>query len=467
MEKQAYNPFLPLHEYVPDNEPYVFDNRVYVYGSHDKANGEDYCLLDYVCYSAPVDDLGDWRYEGIIYRRNQDPMNVTGASPLFSPDVCKGPDGRYYLYYQLNGKGVISVAVCDTPAGQYKYYGTVQYPNGTLMRENNPFSPAVINDDGEIYVYFGFAPTPKVVSIRWYEGVDLPGCSVVKLDKDMKTVIEGPSVVLPSEDYSEGTSFVGHEYFEAPSIRKINGTYYLVYCSILFHELCYATSKYPDKGFEYQGTIVSNGDIGLNGREYKDRVNYIGNNQGGMVCLNNQWYIFYHRHTHGISSSRQGCAEPIRIDADGRIEQVPVTSCGLNQGALRCDETYPAAICCHLGGDEEKIAFHYGLPYITEENGTVYISHISNGAKFGYKYIDITENILYIEVTYRSIGKGELLVSTQEHGKSIGKLMIHQATDWTKTKERVVIGKGSVPLYFEYIGSGSIQVLDFYIGRDK
>ena len=30
-------------------------------------------MNDYVCYSAPVDDLSDWRYEGIIYHKNQDP----------------------------------------------------------------------------------------------------------------------------------------------------------------------------------------------------------------------------------------------------------------------------------------------------------------------------------------------------------------------------------------------------------
>ena len=68
MEKnQAFNPFLPSYEYIPDAEPRVFGNRVYIYGSHDKFNGISFCLLDYVCWSAPVDDLSDWRYEGVIY----------------------------------------------------------------------------------------------------------------------------------------------------------------------------------------------------------------------------------------------------------------------------------------------------------------------------------------------------------------------------------------------------------------
>lgn len=68
MKKQAFNPYLPSYEYVPDGEPYVFGDRLYVYGSHDAFGGKGFCVNDYVCYSASVDDLGDWRYEGIIYK---------------------------------------------------------------------------------------------------------------------------------------------------------------------------------------------------------------------------------------------------------------------------------------------------------------------------------------------------------------------------------------------------------------
>ena len=59
---QAYNPYLPSWEYTPDGEPHVYDGRVYVYGSHDRFRGQTYCLNDYVCWSAPVENLADWRY---------------------------------------------------------------------------------------------------------------------------------------------------------------------------------------------------------------------------------------------------------------------------------------------------------------------------------------------------------------------------------------------------------------------
>ncbi len=35
MKKQVFNPFFPLNEYIPDGEPHVFGDRVYLYGSHD------------------------------------------------------------------------------------------------------------------------------------------------------------------------------------------------------------------------------------------------------------------------------------------------------------------------------------------------------------------------------------------------------------------------------------------------
>ena len=119
MKKQAVNPYLPSWEYVPDGEPYVFGDRVYVYGSHDYFNGHVFCMGDYICWSAPVDDLSDWRYEGVIFPKTADPINSDGKMNLFAPDVTVGPDGRYYLYYVYDKVPIVSVAVCDTPAGLY------------------------------------------------------------------------------------------------------------------------------------------------------------------------------------------------------------------------------------------------------------------------------------------------------------------------------------------------------------
>ena len=218
------NPYLPFSEYIPDGEPHLFDGRVYVYGSHDRFGGNAYCLLDYVCYSAPEDDLTSWRYEGVIYEKTQDPENKDGRMCLYAPDVTKGSDGRYYLYYVLDKVSVVSVAVCDTPAGKYEFYGYVHYSDGVRLGEGETdeaqFDPAVITEGNVTYLYGGFCmPDNK----------DRHGAMVTVLGRDMLTVLDGPQFVLPSKTNSKGTVFEDHEYFEAPSIRKIDNLYYLGY----------------------------------------------------------------------------------------------------------------------------------------------------------------------------------------------------------------------------------------------
>ena len=117
------NPYLPLYEYIPDGEPHVFDGKAYIFGSHDRFDGEVFCQNDYIAYCADFDDLDHWHYCGVIYSKYQDPRNegLEGleAHYMWAPDVVKGNDGRYYLYYCLDVLPEIAVAVSDTPAGKY------------------------------------------------------------------------------------------------------------------------------------------------------------------------------------------------------------------------------------------------------------------------------------------------------------------------------------------------------------
>lgn len=102
------NPFLPLWEYTPDGEPHIFGDRIYLFGSHDTEGGDRYCSKgDYVGWSAQLDDLSDWRYEGVMYSAEQDPHTRPGVTDLYAPDVVQGKDDRYYLYYTLSGTAAL------------------------------------------------------------------------------------------------------------------------------------------------------------------------------------------------------------------------------------------------------------------------------------------------------------------------------------------------------------------------
>ena len=326
--RQAMNPYLPLYEYIPDGEPHVFGDRIYVYGSHDRFDGKKFCLNDYVCYSAAVNNLKEWRYEGVIYKKTQDPRMRDGNHELWAPDVVRGKDGRYYLYYCPDDKiRSIGVAVCDSPAGQYAFYGLVQDTSGGIIGEREgdtiQFDPGVfIDDDGSIYLYSGNGPrVPRDI------GKEPKASVVMELSDDMITIKKEPRKMLPTLGESEGTGFEGHEFFEASSIRKIGDLYYLVYSSVQSSELCYAVSDRPDGGYRYGGTLVDIGDVGLNGRTVEETVNPRGNTHGGIEEINGQWYVFYHRQTARTNFSRQGCAEKIQINPDGSIDQAEVTSC--------------------------------------------------------------------------------------------------------------------------------------------
>ena len=220
MKQQVFNPYLPSWEYIPDGEPRVFDGRLYVYGSHDKFNGDVYCQNDYVCWSAPVEDLSDWRYEGVIFKKTQDPRNPDGAHALWAPDVCRGNDGKYYLYYCLDFLKEIGVAVCDTPAGEYKFLDFVRYPNGDILGarpdEIRQFDPGIfIDDDKRIYLFSGNSSRYKT------SGVDKDSLKM-ELEQDMITVKDGPYHNLPIINDADGTEYEAHPFFEAcPSCAPV------------------------------------------------------------------------------------------------------------------------------------------------------------------------------------------------------------------------------------------------------
>lgn len=475
MKTQAFNPYLPSYEYVPDGEPRVFDGRVYVYGSHDRFDGSGFCEGDYVCWSAPVDNLGDWRYEGVIYPTDRDPMNPNGSMKLFAPDAVQGPDGRYYLYYSLNGSTVVSVAVCDTPAGDFQFYGYVRRPDGSVYghREGDVscFDPGVLVDGNRIYLYTGFAPGPGwLYDLLSKSNRRMEGAYCTELAPDMLTVRQEPVLIAPSVWNEAGTGFEGHAFFEASSIRKIGSRYYFVYSSILSHELCYAVSDFPDRDFRFGGTLVSIGDIGLKGNQ--EAVNYTGNTHGGMVRIQGQWYIFYHRQTNKQCCARQGCAEPITIRPDGSIDQVEITSCGLNGGPLTGSGRYEARIACNLGFREpafgyvavqEKDTLH---PYFTqsgqdrEDSPDQYIANMNDGAWCGFKYFAFTGQTRILAVT-RGTARGALAVSTGRKDAPFAQIPIFPSADWTETGASFPPLSGTLPLFFTFHGEGTMDFQEF------
>lgn len=486
--KQVFNPFLPLNEYIADGEPHVFENRIYIFGSHDKEGGKDFCLLDYVAYSAPIDDLSNWKYEGVIYKKRQDFDATQKRNNLYAPDVVKGNDGKYYLYYCLEGfEGPISVAVCDSPAGQYQYYGYVRNPDGSRYLRKIPFDPAVINDEGTIRLYYGWSlasPKPKNVFQKYAlrktcellfkkskeeietEPDGIMGANTVVIADDMLTVTTEPVEIVPNNIKAEGTGFEGHAFYEGSSIRKINDTYYFIYSSMRNHELCYATSKYPNKEFVYRGTIISNGDIGFYGRLEKDRLNMTATNHGSIECINGKWYVFYHRNTHGGRCSRQACAEQIEIAEDGSIRQVEITSCGLNGKPLNCKGVYPAIIACNLtNGKMPHLMMNRTIsriPQITNEGEKRFITNIEDGTFIGYKFFDLKKEGI-ISICVRGNANGIMKISKEIDNEYIAQIEIKPNKNFNISSAHYNTIPENSALYFKFCGKGKIDFINFQL----
>lgn len=479
--KQAFNPYLPSYEYLPDGEPHIVGSRVYVYGSHDLFNGASFCMGDYVCWSAPIDDLGNWHYEGVIFKREQEP-NVRGSrllNGMAAPDMVQGPDGRFYLFYFIGGTKMISVAVCDFPAGRYEFYGHVKYKDGTpIGKKNEPyqFDPGVFMDkDGRIYLYTGFGLKSNQILLKGAKPT-LHGPMVFELDpSDMLTVLQGPSYIgVLSEDEAKGTPYEKHAFLEASSMRRFGDTYYYIYSSMQSHELCYATSSNPTHGFLYGGVLVSCGDIGLSGvTDVHHARNNTGNTHGSLIEINGKYYVFYHRHSNRKQSSRQACAEEIRF-VNGKFYQAEMTSCGLNQKPLKGKGIYPSYIACNLYG-REKTRFlsmikhpKLGTPYLTQDgtdrNGGTnqYIANVCDGSTIGYKYFDTSKTS---ECGIRICGNatGVMRIRSKENGKILAQISIYPTRKPAVFRSSFVGGNQKQALYFNFEGRGNFCFYSFLL----
>lgn len=408
------NPYLPNWEYIPDGEPRVFGDRIYVYGSHDRKDSIDFCDYKLKVWSAPVSDPTKWVCHGDIFRSrdgHDSPSDVDWTDELlFAPDVVER-GGKYYLYaYIVNAKGCVAVA--DRPEGpfrllsRYEYDIPNHYDNGTFI------DPGVlVDDDGRVYIYCGYQGSYMCeLKDNMYEAV--PGS--YKLD------------IIPTAE--------PHRFFEACSPRKINGTYYLIYSPQRGSCLDYATSDSPTGPFTYRGTIIDNG-IDFPG----------GNDHGSVCCVNGQWYIFYHRMTNGTIMSRRGCVERIEILPDGTIPQVEMTSLGFEESLNPYDFTQADTACVLKGGC-----------YITETS--VFerpIVNVTDGCVMGWKYFDFGEDFasktMQIRLKLRGTGsRGRVHVRLDsEDGEELGTVDFAEDSGTAGARIKAATGRHAVFLVAE------------------
>lgn len=377
LNASAQNPYLPLGEFIPDGEPYVFDDpdkpgkkRVYVYGSHDNLVTE-YCGKDQVVWSADVDDLTHWRYDGIIFESKTDAngklLHSDGSGDvLYAPDIaCRKENGKtvYYLYpnNQAGGRNG-QIAKAERPDGPFKVCNWDK-TSGDKADGILGFDPGVfVDDDGKVYGYWGFKRS---------NGAELDPVT-------MSTVKEGTKIVedmIPG--YQQDKTF---RFFEASSIRKIKDKYVYIYSRWTNdgefglwesnYTLAYCYSNSPLGPWTYGGTIIDG-----RAREKKADGTTIstacpnGNTHGSICEINGKWWVFYHRQASTNEFCRQAMVAPIDVEvmegADGyvRISEAEVTSEGFAIEGLDPYQRYSAGIACYYVGPEPAHAEYPNVVY--------------------------------------------------------------------------------------------------------
>ena len=366
----SQNPYLPMWEYIPDGEPYVFDDpdnpgkkRVYIYGSHDSMI-TGYCGRELVTWSASVDSLQHWRYDGVIFEVKK---NARGeylhkekcGDVLYAPDVAEKtePDGTktYYLYpnNQAGGRNGM-VARSKRPDGPFEVVNWhPEKPNETVGVLG--FDPAVfIDDDGRVYGYWGFKDV-----------------YAAELDPQTMATVKPGAPVL--EKFFNSKSEPGvYRFFEASSMRKIKDKYVFIYSrhtgegefglAASNYTLAYAYSNSPLGPFVYGGTIIDG-----RGRDIDDNAVPVftahpnGNTHGSICEINGQWWVFYHRQVGLDEYSRQAMVAPITVDvtegADGKvvISEAEYTSEGFCVGGLNPFKRHSAGIACYYTGSKPAV----------------------------------------------------------------------------------------------------------------
>ena len=440
---QAQNPYLPLWEHLPDGEPRVFEDpdnpgkyRAYIIGSHD-ITYTAYCGSDIRMWSAPVEDLSQWRDEGPIFTWYVDGQWDT----MYAPDLVEVKDkdtGKktYYLYPHSRGRGRIAM-VCksDRPNGPFVPVNATPDGRGCLEGSVIDFDPSVFIEpvtnkkDPDFargfraYAYYGFQHSTAIeldpetmYSIR-------PGTQVHDYFLPASSRY---GVVRDPEGTQYPTLYKGQNpgefnFFEASSIRQVGNKYVMVFSGYSGPDYglestnsalryCYGDS--PLGPWRSGGVLVdSRGVVPDENGEHLMTSNAAHNTHGSLQEINGQWYVFYHRPPRGFGNARQPMVAPVRIEwdkkkvADGG--QVRITA----YDPYTADEKWVAAAAdgqTYTGAEVTSEGFQiYGLPpyryysagyacYMSDQNwmqdnhdvwnNSMDLAGLTNGGIVGFKY---------------------------------------------------------------------------------
>ena len=447
LSAQAQNPYLPLWEHLPDGEPRVFEDpdnpgklRAYIIGSHD-TKYTDYCGSDIRMWSAPVEDLTQWRDEGPIFSWYVDGQWDT----MFAPDLVEVKDkatGKktYYLYPHSRGwQRVPTVCKGDRPNGPFTPINLTEDGRKCLPGSLIDFDPSVFiepvtnkkdpdfNKGFRAYVFYGFQHSTAceldqntMYSKR--DGTELIDPFIPASSAD------GRLLDKEGSEYKalyQGQNPLDFNFFEASSIRQVGNKYVMVFSGYSGKEyglgntnsaLRYAFGDSPLGPWRSGGVLVDSRGV-VTGEDGAKLIttNAGHNTHGSLQEINGQWYVFYHRPPRGFGYARQAMVAPVKITWDkkpvakGGVVKITgydpyvkgnewtaaasdgntytgaeVTSEGFQIFGLPPYQYYSAGIACFMTGGTNANEWMQDNHDVW--NNSMDLAGITNGGIVGFKY---------------------------------------------------------------------------------
>lgn len=348
----AQNPIVQT-AYTADPAPLVYNDKLYLYTSHDEDDSTWFTMNDWKLYS--TDDMVNWTEHPtpLSFKTFEWARGDAWAAQ------CIERDGKFYMYVPVTdrkGESAIGVAVANSP------YGPFYDPLGTplVQADFGNIDPTVfIDDDGQAYLYWGN-----------------PNCFYVKLNKDMISY-EGEIHAVPMKPESfgrrEGNPKRATLYEEAPWLYKRKGAYYLFYAGGPIPEhLAYATSDSPEGPWKYGGTVMA-----------KEGGSFT--NHPGIVDFRGKTYLFYHDASlpGGSGFTRSVCVREMDFGRDGKVNPVKMVKEGVEKGLK--------PLCPYRKVEAETMAWSKRMKSDYNSQVGVFVTALRNGSYTRVRDVDFGE----------------------------------------------------------------------------
>ena len=315
----AQNPII-RDQYTADPTARVFNNKVYLYPSHDivppQGQRKDwFCMEDYHVFSS--ENLTDWTDHGVIVTQNKVPWVRPDSYSMWAPD-CVERNGKYYFYFPSTPSGAmrgfgVGVAIADSPVGPF-------IPEPEPIKGINGIDPCVLQaSDGNAYIFWGAGRCAKLKPNMKELADDTPTEKVKWGEREFE--MKGVNCLkdLPNRQA------------EGPFAFEANGWYYLTYPYVRekTEVLGYAMSKNPMGPYEYKGIIMA------------EHANGCWTNHHSIVNFKGQWYLFYHQNFFSPNDDKRRSVqiEKLYFNPDGTIQEVKPTmrGVGINQATEKIE----------------------------------------------------------------------------------------------------------------------------------